>query len=585
MTTAALPFPPRTPRLASAGTPPRWMLIGGALMVLSCVPAFWPWQSDRTLDNVVGVSFLLRIVLNAAAYAWAARRVELPARFRQVLQLHAITGAIGAVVSSLQLVGTMWHAVLPRWLSPILLLLIVGLRATAVFRHPRVQARGGTLALAADVLISLVGFGTIAIVLVTLPSLERAEPRFWWGLVTSEAVQLVMLAALNVLILRGQMLPSRRAFWCMVAGLATFVPVQVLNQLEVANVIGYGWSASLYYLGVLADLAAAWFIRTDALPTAAHARQPRSLGGLNPVPLAAPVALGIFLVVAVLQAAPQRVAIFGCALVLATALLVVRMVQSGRETARLEAAEHDRALQLEREKTEAIGRLAGGIAHEFNNAMTVVMGCAELGQKEADDPAAVREDFTMIHEAAGRVVSLTTRLLAFSGRQAMVRRPIDLQAAVLQKLPAIRAALPAGITLVADHVEPVGELPVDAHQFSFMCRQLLDNAIEAMPDGGSLVLSLRLQHMPQPVATLTHVLPAGWYATYVVRDSGIGIPAELQRKVFDPFFSTRKMHEASGLGLAAVQGIIAAHDGGIVIDSAPGRGTAVTIHLPATAPA
>lgn len=585
MTSVTLPFRSADTRPTRQSPVPWWMAVGGVVMVASCVPAFWPWKSERTLDNVVGASFLLRSALHAVTYAWASQRTDLPPRFRQVLQAFAAIGAFGMVVSLLELLGTLGTPILPSWAGPASTILVFAARVMTVLRYPLVRRHGLDAALASDILISLAGYGTLMVVLVTLPSLATGEPDARWAIISAAVVQLLLLVSINVLVLRGEMIPSRRAFWCMVAGMTIYLPTHLISQLEYAAVIGYGWSATVFYLGVLPDLAAAWCIRNDPIPRTPVPRRPTWLADINPVPLTAPLALGTFLLLAVIMGPPQRVTIFGTALVLTTALLIVRVILSGREHARLLLAQSELRQQQEREKTEAIGRLAGGIAHEFNNAMTVVMGCAELGQTEAEDPAAVREDFAMIHDAAGRVVNLTTRLLAFSGRQAVMRRPVDLQAAVLQKLPDVRAALPANITLVADQVEPVGELPVDPHQFSFMCRQLLDNAIEAMPSGGVLAISLRLERTRQAIATSARMLPPGWYATYTVRDTGVGIADDVQRMVFEPFFSTRKMHEASGLGLAAVQGIVAAHDGGIVVESAPGQGTAVRIHLPAPPPA
>ncbi|MCC7054598.1 MAG: hypothetical protein IT355_15110 [Gemmatimonadaceae bacterium] len=585
MTTAAVPF--RRPLRPHAGrTPvPWWMLAAGVLLVACCVPAFWPWESDRALDIGVGACFIGRIAIQAWTQWWASRRSELPRRLRQVLIALAGIGAVSTIVSILEWIDSFGYTILPVWMSVTWAMLAFALLVAAVLMYPLAQRPGGWATLVIDVLISLAGYGTLMLVLVTLPSLRAVPDAARWTVLTGAVTQVLMLVGLNVLVMRGVPIPSRRAFWCLVAGISSYLPMLVLDQLEYAHAVRYGWSASIYFLSVLPMMAAAYFIRTDPLPVAPPARQPDWLADLNPIPLSSPLALSIFLLMAVFAGPPERIVPFGVMLVIASALLVARVILSGRENARLAAEETAAALRQQREKLDAIGLLAGGVAHEFNNAMTVVIGCAELGTRDAAISASVREDFATIQASAGRVVHLTSRLLAFSGRQRMTRVRCDLQAAVLGLVPALRRSLPAGVTLDTDAIAPVHEVLADPEQVAFVVSQLVENAVAAMPAGGTLTIALRMRDAAGPVETASRILPAGPYVELAVRDTGVGMSPETLRRLFEPFFTTRRAYDAAGLGLPAVLGIADAHGGGVVTISAPREGTVVQVLLPAQIPA
>jgi hypothetical protein len=243
---------------------------------------------------------------------------------------------------------------------------------------------------------------------------------------------------------------------------------------------------------------------------------------------------------------------------------------------REEAAE-ERLRQAE--KMSAVSRLAGGIAHEFNNLMTTVMGHAELGAEDlpADSPA--KEDFARILEAGSRAAGLTSQLLAFSGQQVSQPAPTDLAAIVRHRGEALAGRSPEGVTVVFA-IEPAPAMVLgDARQLALVLEQLVGNAFAAMPSGGRLTLGVKSVLLESPLETAYLSVAPGDYVVVIVEDTGVGISAQDLPRIFDPFFSTRPMHAAAGLGLAAVYGIVAAHDGGISVDSVPGRGTTLRVYL------
>jgi hypothetical protein len=260
-------------------------------------------------------------------------------------------------------------------------------------------------------------------------------------------------------------------------------------------------------------------------------------------------------------------------------LLVVRLMATVLENMRLlrEEAAEERLRQAE--KMSAVSRLAGGIAHEFNNLMTTVMGHAELGAEDlpADSPA--KEDFARILEAGSRAAGLTSQLLAFSGQQVSQPAPTDLAAIVRHRGEALAGRSPEGVTVVFA-IEPAPAMVLgDARQLALVLEQLVGNAFAAMPSGGRLTLGVKSVLLESPLETAYLSVAPGDYVVVIVEDTGVGISAQDLPRIFDPFFSTRPMHAAAGLGLAAVYGIVAAHDGGISVDSVPGRGTTLRVYL------
>jgi PAS domain S-box-containing protein len=231
------------------------------------------------------------------------------------------------------------------------------------------------------------------------------------------------------------------------------------------------------------------------------------------------------------------------------------------------------------QKMEALGKLAGGIAHDFNNLLTIITGyCTlllrRLGQ---DDPH--RKDLEEIEQAGRRASSLTRQLLAFSRRQVLIPRVLDLNAVVTSMVGMLQTLLGESIHLVTSLEPALGATKADPGQLEQVIMNLAVNARDAMPQGGKLTL------VTQNVETngshpRGQVIPLGRYVTLAVRDSGCGIDLATQSRVFDPFFTTKEPGKGTGLGLSTVYGIVQQSSGYIFVTSEPGQGTIFEIYLP-----
>lgn len=250
-----------------------------------------------------------------------------------------------------------------------------------------------------------------------------------------------------------------------------------------------------------------------------------------------------------------------------------------------EMAKREQAQEALRQsqKMEAVGQLTGGIAHDFNNLLTGIIGALDLMRLRL---AKGREDGLecLLDTALGsshRAAALTQRLLAFSRRQSLERRPTPINPLVRSLAELLQRSLSEQVSLVLDLAEDAGLALADANQLESALLNLCLNARDAMPDGGTLHLETR------PV--LLDVEEArrlggreGRFVRIRVRDSGIGIPAPLLGKVFEPFFTTKPLGQGTGLGLSMVYGFVQQSEGFIGVDSQPGAGTCFTLHMPAT---
>jgi two-component system, cell cycle sensor histidine kinase and response regulator CckA len=230
--------------------------------------------------------------------------------------------------------------------------------------------------------------------------------------------------------------------------------------------------------------------------------------------------------------------------------------------------------QLQDRTMEAIEHLASGVAHKFNNLLQVIQGYAELGLITIESAHPVHGHLSRIKEAAQRAAGLVQGLVAFSRRQTLRRRPLDLQAFVEEVGDRLRRVVPTGVTL---HVRPGAEqvrILGDVARLEQVLVQLVVNACEAMPHGGEVVMETHLAHDMLPPE-----LPAGVYGCATVRDTGIGMTPEVLQQAFEPFFTTKD--SASGLGLSVVWGVVKQHGGHVEVLSQPSSGTTARIYLPA----
>lgn len=227
---------------------------------------------------------------------------------------------------------------------------------------------------------------------------------------------------------------------------------------------------------------------------------------------------------------------------------------------------------LQAQKMEAIGLLASGLAHDFNNTLAVAGGFAELIKAETTDPQ-VRTDAEAIVDIVEKSRELTRRLLAVGRTSDAPPCPVDVRDVIVDLAPLLRQTIGSIVEVSLELPDRPMVARIDAGQLEQALINLAVNARDAMPDGGQLTLAVR--EVPASATS-----DGASYVEVVVRDSGTGIPAAVLDKIFEPFFTTKTASKGSGLGLSMVSGFAARAGGEVIVESAPGRGTTVAIRLP-----
>ena len=234
------------------------------------------------------------------------------------------------------------------------------------------------------------------------------------------------------------------------------------------------------------------------------------------------------------------------------------------------------------QKMEAIGQLAGGVAHDFNNILAVIMLQANLSSCVKDTPKEVLEGLQQINDAAERAANLVRQLLLFSRKQTMQACNLDLNEAVTSLAKMLQRIIGEDVHLQL-HPHPT---PVVTHADASMLDQVLVNLAvnsrDAMPGGGQLLIQTSEKYVDENFARLHPDAAPGHYVCLSVSDNGTGIPPEIMPRIFEPFFTTKEPGKGTGLGLATVFGIVKQHSGFIEVESKPGRGTNFRIFLPAS---
>ena len=232
------------------------------------------------------------------------------------------------------------------------------------------------------------------------------------------------------------------------------------------------------------------------------------------------------------------------------------------------------------QRMEAVGALAGGVAHEINNMMSVVLGFADFLLRDPKVPAARRSDARHIVRAARRAATVTSQLLSFSRRAFHEPQVIDLGEVVRDSEPVVQRLLGASRHLALATVG-TPRVRIDPRQVDQVIVNLALNARDAMPMDGTLTMTTAEVELTEK-RTLAGgvVVPAGHYGLLVMRDTGVGMDSETQARIFEPFFTTKQVGEGTGLGLAATYGIIKQNDGYIAVASAPGEGAEFSVYLP-----
>ncbi|HET6935213.1 MAG TPA: response regulator, partial [Candidatus Angelobacter sp.] len=232
------------------------------------------------------------------------------------------------------------------------------------------------------------------------------------------------------------------------------------------------------------------------------------------------------------------------------------------------------------EKLEALARLAGGTAHEFNNLLTMIMGYAELLEADFSGQKKPSAHLQKIRLASKRAANLTRQLLAFGRRQMLSPQILDMNAIIADAGQVLSRVIREGTKTVVITAAKPAWVRADSAQIELMIANLASNAHDAMPHGGTLSISVQNLELADDDIRQHHGLAPGPYVLLSFADTGVGMPPEVQARIFEPFFSTREFGKAAGLGLATVYGIVTQSGGTISVHSQLGVGTTFNVYLP-----
>lgn len=237
------------------------------------------------------------------------------------------------------------------------------------------------------------------------------------------------------------------------------------------------------------------------------------------------------------------------------------------------------------QKLEAIGTLAGGIAHEFNNILGVILGYADMTRDDVAADSLARRNLNEIIQAGDRAKELIEQIMVFSRHTEQTRHPLQLHLIVKEVVRFLRSSLPSTIAIKADIKPNTGAVLADPSQIHQILMNLCTNAYQAMQQsGGEMEIGLETIHVDQERTSQVNGLKPGWFVKLSVRDTGHGMDSQTIPRIFDPFFTTRPVGDGTGMGLAMVHGIVTSHGGAINVSSIVGQGSLFEIYLPMVEP-
>ena len=261
--------------------------------------------------------------------------------------------------------------------------------------------------------------------------------------------------------------------------------------------------------------------------------------------------------------------------------ITLKIGQFGERTRTEEALRQTEAQLQQSQKMEAVGRLAGGVAHDFNNLLTVIRGYSELLLARMAPGDGMRKDMEEVKKAADRATGLTRQLLAFSRRQFIAPKIVDLNALVANMDGMLRRLMGEDIIELCAELDPkLGAIQADPGQIEQVIMNLAVNARDAMPKGGRLTIETKNVTVSRPSKQGLVGVEPGAYVMLAVRDTGHGMDAETRSHLFEPFFTTKEKGKGTGLGLSTVYGIVKQSKGSISVESTLGHGTAFRIYFP-----
>jgi PAS domain S-box-containing protein len=261
--------------------------------------------------------------------------------------------------------------------------------------------------------------------------------------------------------------------------------------------------------------------------------------------------------------------------------MAANLAANGIENIRLLSLEREREEQLRQsQKMEAVGRLAGGIAHDFNNLLTAINGYSELTmiQLKAEDP--LLHNLEEIKKAGDRAASLTRQLLAFSRKQVLQPKVLDLNSLVAEIEKMLGRLIGEDIDLQTVLHNDLGSIKADPGQIEQVIMNLVVNARDAMPQGGKLTIETQNVYLDEEFAEQHIATNPGPYVMLAVSDTGTGMDEQTQARIFEPFFTTKEMGKGTGLGLSTVYGIVKQSGGNLWVYSELGQGTTFKVYLP-----
>lgn len=232
------------------------------------------------------------------------------------------------------------------------------------------------------------------------------------------------------------------------------------------------------------------------------------------------------------------------------------------------------------QKMEALGHMAGGVAHHFNNILTTILGYVDLSLDTLPAQDAVTDNLNLVRLHSQRAAALTRQLLAFTRRQLVQLKVINLNDSIRSMDGVVRHILNDTIDITLTLAPDLGSVEIGAGQFERLLVNLVTNARDAMPEGGKLIIRTRNVDLRRDNASRQSEVAPDQYVLLTVTDTGLGMAEEVQKRAFEPFFTTKEVGQGTGLGLSTCYGIVSQHGGYIVLTSEPGEGTTVSIYLP-----